>query len=92
MTYNRYEPVSIAPDDSVVETGPRGQRAHREAIAHGELYEPKLWACGEHAWCMVGNGLSNQTFIEGPEGIIAIDTGESIQEMACALRELRNSW
>ena len=34
---------------------------------------------------MVGNGLSNQTFIEGPEGLIAIDTGESIEEMQYAL-------
>jgi alkyl sulfatase BDS1-like metallo-beta-lactamase superfamily hydrolase len=37
----------------------------------------------------MGNGLSNQTFIEAPDGIIAIDTGESIEEMADALAELR---
>lgn len=37
----------------------------------------------------VGNGLSNQTFIEGPEGIIAIDTGESVEEMRSARAELR---
>jgi alkyl sulfatase BDS1-like metallo-beta-lactamase superfamily hydrolase len=40
-------------------------------------------------WCFVGNGLSNQSFLEGPEGIIAIDTGESRQEMHEALRQLR---
>ena len=40
-------------------------------------------------WNFVGNGLSNQTFIEAPEGIIAIDTGESIEEMREALRRLR---
>ena len=33
--------------------------------------------------------MSNQTFIEGPEGLIAIDTGESIEEMSSALAELR---
>ena len=38
---------------------------------------------------MVGNGLSNQTFVEAPDGIIAIDTGESVQEMAAALAALR---
>ena len=37
----------------------------------------------------MGNGLSNQTFIDAPEGIIAFDTGESVQEMALALAELR---
>ncbi len=37
----------------------------------------------------MGNGLSNQTFIEGPEGIIAIDSGESNEEMAASLAQLR---
>lgn len=40
-------------------------------------------------WCLIGNGLSNQTFIQAPEGIIAIDTGESEEEMTEALRRLR---
>ena len=44
---------------------------------------------GEHCWCVVGNGLSNQTFVRGPQGIIAIDTGESIEEMEAALKMLR---
>ena len=39
-------------------------------------------------WSLVGNGLSNQGFIEGPDGIIAIDTGESNEEMNEALDEL----
>ncbi|MEY3566660.1 MAG: hypothetical protein RLZ19_674, partial [Actinomycetota bacterium] len=38
---------------------------------------------------LVGNGLSNQTFIEAPEGVIAIDTGESVEEMRDAIAELR---
>jgi len=40
-------------------------------------------------WCFVGNGLSNQSFIDAPDGIIAIDTGESIEEMNEAIAELR---
>ena len=40
-------------------------------------------------WTLVGNGLSNQTFVEGPDGIIAIDTGESTEEMREAIAELR---
>jgi alkyl sulfatase BDS1-like metallo-beta-lactamase superfamily hydrolase len=89
MKTTMVSPDSFAADDRVVGTGPRGQRAHRDAIAHGELYERRLWLCGPHVWCLVGNGLSNQTFVEGPEGVIAIDTGESVEEMAAALRELR---
>lgn len=38
---------------------------------------------------MVGNGLSNQTFVEGPGGLIAIDTGECVEEMAAALAAVR---
>jgi isopentenyl diphosphate isomerase/L-lactate dehydrogenase-like FMN-dependent dehydrogenase len=38
-------------------------------------------------WCFVGNGLSNQSFIDAPEGIIAIDTGESIEEMNEAIAD-----
>lgn len=87
--FNRVEPDSIARDGSVVAVGPKGQRAHRAAIEHGKLYERKLWSCGEHVWCLVGNGLSNQVFVEGPLGVIAIDTGESVEEMASALGELR---
>ena len=41
-----------------------------------EQFEPRLHRVGDHAWCVVGNGLSNQTFIDAPEGLIAIDTGE----------------
>jgi alkyl sulfatase BDS1-like metallo-beta-lactamase superfamily hydrolase len=32
----------------------------------------------------------NHSFIDAPEGIIAIDTGESIEEMQEAIAELRN--
>ncbi len=44
---------------------------------------------GDNAWAYVGNGLSNQAFVRGPEGIIAIDSGESNQEMQMALDALR---
>ena len=40
-------------------------------------------------WSVVGNGLSNQNFVEGPDGLIAIDTGESVQEMAWAIEAVR---
>ncbi len=82
-------PASFASDDSVVATAPDGQRGHRDHIAHTERFARKLWTVREGVWCLVGNGLSNQTFIEGPEGLIAIDTGESNEEMAAALAEVR---
>jgi len=69
--------------------GPQGQLAHADAIKHGERLQRRFYKVGEHAWCLVGNGLSNQTIVEAPQGIIAIDSGESIEEMRGAREELR---
>ncbi len=81
-------PASFALDGSVSEVGPRGEVAHRDHLAHTERLRRKLWEVRPGVWCLVGNGLSNQIFIEGPEGLIAIDTGESREEMAEALAEV----
>ncbi len=80
---------SFHPDGSRTVVLPTGQIAHREHAEQSALLEKKFYAVRPGVWCFVGNGLSNQSFVEGPEGIIAIDTGESVEEMASALRELR---
>ena len=66
-----------------------GRVAHRDHVAQSERLVRRFYELQPGVWCLVGNGLSNQTFVEGPEGIIAIDTGESVEEMTDALRELR---
>ena len=71
-------------------TGPAGQQAHPDAIAHGQRLAPALYTVGDEAWCVVGNGLSNQGFVRGPDGLIAIDSGESVEEMRSALTLLRS--
>lgn len=80
---------SFDADPAQVGTGPLGQKAHRRHIAHSGRLERRLYAPRPGVWCLVGNGLSNQTFIEGPGGLIAIDTGESEEEMRTALAEVR---
>lgn len=67
-----------------------GQIAHRDHVAQNDVIARRLYEVTAGVWCLVGNGLSNQTFIEGPEGIIAIDTGESTEEMREAISELRS--
>ena len=57
--------------------------------SHTDRLRRHLYPLGDHAWTLVGNGLSNQTFVRGPGGIIAIDTGESVEEMRAALAALR---
>jgi alkyl sulfatase BDS1-like metallo-beta-lactamase superfamily hydrolase len=82
-------PASFHADDSLTVTAPNGGRARREMVEHTERFERRLWSVTDGVWCMVGNGLSNQTFVEGPGGLIVVDTGESVQEMAAALADVR---
>jgi alkyl sulfatase BDS1-like metallo-beta-lactamase superfamily hydrolase len=78
-------PASFHPDDALTVAVANGGLLHRASAEHGERFERKLWKVRDDVWCMVGNGLSNQTFVEGPDGLIAIDTGECNEEMQFAL-------
>ncbi len=80
---------SFAADPSATVTLPGGQIAHRDHVAQSEVIRREFHEVTSGVWCLVGNGLSNQTFIDAPEGIIAIDTGESTEEMREAITELR---
>ncbi len=78
---------SVFPEGRV--QGPAGQEVHERLLAHSARLAQKLYAVGPGAWCFVGNGLSNQTFVRGPEGVIVIDTGECVEEMEAALAARR---
>ncbi|MGA1587124.1 MAG: alkyl sulfatase dimerization domain-containing protein [Ilumatobacteraceae bacterium] len=80
---------AIRGDDAAVAEGPAGQVVDSSLLAHTDRLRRQLYPLGDHAWTLVGNGLSNQTFVRGPGGIIAIDTGESVEEMRAALAALR---
>jgi alkyl sulfatase BDS1-like metallo-beta-lactamase superfamily hydrolase len=82
-------PASFSTDPSVVATGPQGQRGHRETIDHTAQFERTVHRVRDGVWSVVGNGLSNQNFVEGPDGLIVIDTGESTQELQWSLDALR---
>lgn len=84
-----YLPASFAPDASVTEEGPEGQLAHRDHLAHTARFATRIERPADGVWSVIGNGLSNQSFVEGRDGLIAIDTGECVEEMAAALRLLR---
>lgn len=80
---------SFSPDAADTIAAPGGQLAHRDHVAQDEVIARRFHEVAPGVWCLVGNGLSNQTFIDGPDGIIAIDTGESTEEMREAIGELR---
>ena len=80
---------SFDTTDINVVTTAGGQRVHAGHANQSEVLTAGFNEVRKGVWNLVGNGLSNQSFIEAPEGIIAIDTGESIEEMREALRRLR---
>ncbi len=82
-------PASFDPDDGRVGTADNGGVARSEMIEHRGRFERRLHAVTDNVWCAVGNGLSNQTFVEGPEGLVVIDTGDSNEEMAWSLAQVR---
>ncbi|MDY7103395.1 MAG: alkyl sulfatase dimerization domain-containing protein [Actinomycetota bacterium] len=82
-------PASFSTDPADVTTDAAGRVAHRDLIAHGERLALRLHTVRDGVWCLVGNGLSNQHVIEGPDGLVAIDTGASVEEMASALATFR---
>ena len=86
---NRPTERSFASNGSESLTLPGGQIAHRDHIAQNDVIARNFYEVTTGVWCLVGNGLSNQTFIDAPDGIIAIDTGESTEEMREAIAELR---
>ncbi len=83
------EPIPASISAHKPKTGPAGQIAHPLAVRHNRRLQHKFYALGGQAWCLVGNGLSNQSFVLGPQGVIAIDSGESVEEMRDALAQLR---
>ncbi len=84
-----FYPPSFSSAADVVAAAPTGPLGHRDAIEHQKQLSFRLWTPRPGVWCLVGNGLSNQTFVEGPAGLIAIDSGECVEEMHAALAQLR---
>ncbi|HEY5664901.1 MAG TPA: alkyl sulfatase dimerization domain-containing protein [Ilumatobacter sp.] len=76
-------------DRSVIGTGPRGEIANTTMIEHSARFERGLRLVTDGVWCYVGAGLSNITFVEAPEGLIVIDSGDCREEAAEALAAMR---
>ncbi|NQV96443.1 MAG: MBL fold metallo-hydrolase [Acidimicrobiaceae bacterium] len=90
MSLSQQQPSrSFEPNGALTVELATGQVAHRDHVAQSQRLERKFYTIRPGVWCLVGNGLSNQTFVDAPDGIIAIDTGESIEEMRAAIKELR---
>lgn len=62
---------------------------HPELAEHTRIFAKKIYKVGDSVHCAVGYGLANIILIEGPGGVIIIDTGETREQAETVLSELR---
>ncbi|MEO4048904.1 alkyl sulfatase dimerization domain-containing protein [Pseudomonas sp. CAU 1711] len=62
---------------------------HPELKRHSEHFAQKLYKVADNVWSAVGWQLANVVAIEAPEGLIIVDTGESVSESRKIMEELR---
>ncbi|MFA9566160.1 MAG: MBL fold metallo-hydrolase, partial [Acidimicrobiales bacterium] len=70
--------------------GPKGEIAESGLIEHSKRFVPKRWTVAETVHCLVGWGLANCTVIEAPDGLVVIDTGESVEEARDHIAQIRS--
>ncbi|WXL24554.1 alkyl sulfatase dimerization domain-containing protein [Ectopseudomonas mendocina] len=62
---------------------------HPELAAHGKLFAPHVYKVADSVYSAVGWQLGNVVMIEAPEGLIIVDTGESVSESRRIMAEFR---
>jgi alkyl sulfatase BDS1-like metallo-beta-lactamase superfamily hydrolase len=60
-----------------------------ELAAHSGLFERRIHKIGERVYCAVGYNLANIIAVEGPEGLVIVDTGLEMKQGEEALADLR---
>jgi alkyl sulfatase BDS1-like metallo-beta-lactamase superfamily hydrolase len=60
-----------------------------ELAEHTRIFDKKVYKIGENVYSAVGWGLANIVFVEGTDGVLVIDTGESIDQAKDVLSEIR---
>lgn len=73
----------------VVGTADQGQVANQVMIDHHKQFVPKLYKITDRVYATNGFGLANSVMIEGDDGIIIIDTNDSIEAAGKELEQYR---
>ncbi|MDG1581138.1 alkyl sulfatase dimerization domain-containing protein [Pseudomonas sp. GOM6] len=60
-----------------------------ELAAHTKLFSQKVYKIADNVYSAVGWQLGNVAMIEAPEGLIIVDTGESVSESRKIMAEFR---
>ena len=62
-----------------VKTGPKGEIANAFLIDHSKEYEIKVHQLSDKVYCLVGISFPNLTVIEAPEGLVIVDTADTVE-------------
>ncbi len=62
---------------------------HPELAEHTKIYEKKIYKVGDSVHVAVGWGIANIIMVEGTDGIVIVDTGETISQAEEVLAEFR---
>lgn len=60
-----------------------------EMVAHATEFEQGLFEAAEGVWVAIGYGIANVIFVEGEDGVIVVDTMESVEAAAEVLAAYR---
>lgn len=60
-----------------------------ELAEHTRHFNQKVYQVADNVWSAVGWNLANSVMIEAPEGLIIVDTGESVDQSRKVLAEFR---
>ncbi|HEX4437079.1 MAG TPA: alkyl sulfatase dimerization domain-containing protein [Solirubrobacteraceae bacterium] len=60
-----------------------------ELAAHSGLFERRIHKIGERVYCAVGYNLANIIAVDGPEGLVIVDTGLEMKQGEEVLADLR---
>jgi len=71
--------ILSACDDTVEISKPQTQSANEQLIAHSNEFRPEVIKIADNIHVAVGYGLANSILIEGDEGIVIVDTMESVE-------------
>lgn len=76
-------------DPLEVVTGPNGQIANKKMVDHHAQFQPKMYKITDKVYTTNSYGLANSVMIEGDDGIIIIDTNDSVEAAQMELEQFR---
>jgi alkyl sulfatase BDS1-like metallo-beta-lactamase superfamily hydrolase len=60
-----------------------------ELAEHTRLFDRKIYRVGAQVYCAVGWGIANIILVEGDDGVVIVDTGESLEQAEAVRAEFQ---